>query len=143
MDLMRMLIGIPLLIVVMIFAFVNNDLATFSLWPFSIEITISLSVAIVFFILFGFVFGSLFAWMSYAPVRKALRQHKRQCKLLTKEQLKLIKQMEGLNEELTTSKPVEVKITTPSWSERFRASFVKKNKDKAPLPSQEIDDTSF
>lgn len=54
MPLLKTLIGLPVLVVVLVFAFVNNDLATFSLWPFAFEVTVSLSVAIVFFIAFGF-----------------------------------------------------------------------------------------
>ena len=50
MGFMKLLIGLPILIVILIFAFVNNDLATFDLWPFYFEITVSLSVAVVFFI---------------------------------------------------------------------------------------------
>lgn len=54
MGFIKMLIGLPLLVVILVFAFVNNDLAVFNLWPFYIEITVSLSVAIVFFYLFRF-----------------------------------------------------------------------------------------
>ena len=50
MGFIKVLIGLPVFIVLLIFAFVNNDLATFSLWPFSIEITVSLSVAVLFFV---------------------------------------------------------------------------------------------
>ena len=71
MGFMKLLIGLPILIVILIFAFVNNDLATFDLWPFYFEITVSLSVAVVFFILLGFILGLVWMWMSYAPVRKA------------------------------------------------------------------------
>ena len=53
MNLLKMLIGLPVLMVVLVFAFVNNDLVVFSLWPFAFEITVSLSVAIVFLFTFG------------------------------------------------------------------------------------------
>ena len=59
MGFIKMLIGLPILIIILIFAFVNNDLATFNLWPFYFEITVSQSVAIVFFILLGFLLGLL------------------------------------------------------------------------------------
>ena len=39
MGFIKMLIGLPILIIILIFAFVNNDLATFNLWPFYFEIT--------------------------------------------------------------------------------------------------------
>lgn len=37
MGFIKMLIGLPLLVVILVFAFVNNDLAVFNLWPFYIE----------------------------------------------------------------------------------------------------------
>ena len=91
MGFMKLLIGLPILIVILIFAFVNNDLATFDLWPFYFEITVSLSVAVVFFILLGFILGLVWMWMSYAPVRKALRQQVKQNKKLSKEQIESLK----------------------------------------------------
>ena len=48
MGFIKMLIGLPLLVVILVFAFVNNDLAVFNLWPFYIEITVSLSVPLSF-----------------------------------------------------------------------------------------------
>ena len=39
MGIIKILIGLPIFLVILIFAFVNNDLATFNLWPFSFEIT--------------------------------------------------------------------------------------------------------
>ncbi len=126
MGFVKMLIGLPLLVVIFVFAFVNNDLATFNLWPFYIEITVSLSVAIVFFIFFGFLLGELFAWLSYAPVRKALRNQKRQNKKLNKEQQKLVKEMENLHENLETLKELEAKKPKLSFKERFKNLFRKK-----------------
>ena len=108
MTFIKMLIGIPLLVVVLVFAFVNNDLATFSLWPFYVEITVSLSVAVVFLVAFGFLFGSLFTWLSYAP---ALREHKKKNKKLSKEQVKLTEKLTGLQADLSTLKP---EVTTKS-----------------------------
>lgn len=86
MGFIKVLIGLPIVIVLLIFAFVNNDLATFSLWPFSIEITVSLSVAVLFFVVFGFFLGSFFSWMSYAPLRQDLRKQKKKNKKLSRQQ---------------------------------------------------------
>lgn len=129
MNFIKMLIGLPLIAVVLVFAFVNNDLVEFDLWPFYIEITVSLSVAIVFFVLFGFVFGWLFTWMSYAPVRKALRQQKKQNKKLNKEQEKLVKEMQGLHEDIETLKADEAKAPKMSFKEKFKNFFAKKKQD--------------
>ncbi len=109
MGFIKMLIGLPLLIVIMIFAFVNNDLATFNLWPFYLEITVSLSVAILFFLFCGFLLGSLFTWMSYAPLRKDLKKQKKKNKKLSKEQLKLVATVSDLKENLEQIK-AETKV---------------------------------
>ena len=84
MGFIKALIRLIVLAVVLIFAFVNNDFANFNLWPFYIEVTVSLSVAIVFFVLFGFIWGKFDSWMSYAPVRSQLRHQKKQNKKLSK-----------------------------------------------------------
>ena len=133
MGFIKMLIGLPLLVVILVFAFVNNDLAVFNLWPFYIEITVSLSVAIVFFIFFGFVLGELFSWMSYAPVRKALRSQRKQNRKLSKEQQKLVKEMENLHENLESYK---VKTSKPGLGARLKGIFSRK-KESSSAPAVE------
>lgn len=129
MSFIKMLIGLPLLIVIVIFAFVNNDLATFNLWPFYIEITVSLSVAIAFFIAFGFILGEFFAWLSYAPLRKALRQQKKQNKKLNKEQQKLTERVSGLQENIETLKAEDKAVPKPSFGQRLKTIFRRNKKD--------------
>lgn len=136
MGFIKTLIGIPLLIVILVFAFVNNDLATFSLWPFYVEITVSLSVAIVFLLLVGFVLGSFFSWLSYAPVRKALRTQKKQNKKLSKEQQKLAKEMEDLHENLANLKEIEAQMPKVSRWERFKNWFRRSDKKEAESESK-------
>ena len=104
MSFIKMVIGFPLIVVIAVFAFMNNDMATFSFWPFGVEITSSLSVAIVFFIIFGYVIGKLDSWLSYAPVRRALRNQQRQNKKLSKEQQELAGKVETLKGDLETAK---------------------------------------
>jgi uncharacterized integral membrane protein len=114
MGFIKALIGIPLILVFLIFAFVNNDMANFSLWPTDIEITVSLSVAIVFLVMAGYVAGCFFSWLSYAPIRRSLRQQKKQNKKLSREQQKLSKEVEGLQGNLDTLKaavPPEPKLS--------------------------------
>lgn len=84
MGFIKLLIGLPLVIVILVFAFVNNDLATFNLWPFYVEITVSQSVAIVSFVVFGYILGKVSSWMSYAPVRAQLRKQKKENKSSTR-----------------------------------------------------------
>ena len=129
MGFIKALIGLPLAFIILVFAFVNNDMATFSLWPTGIEVTVSLSVAIVFFVITGYVIGCFFTWLSYTPVRRALKSEKKQNKKLSKEQEKLVKEVEGLHidiESLKTSAPIEEK---PSWKDKLKkAFFTKKNR---------------
>ena len=124
MNLLKMLIGLPVLLIVLVFAFVNNDLVTFSLLPFAFEVTVSLSVAIVFLFTFGFVFGNIFSWLSHSPLRKALRHHKRQYKKLNKEQQKLLKEMGMLHEDLEKAK--EYQPQKPTFFQRFKNIFKSK-----------------
>ena len=60
MGFIKVLVGLPIVLAVLVFAFVNNDMASFSLWPTGIEITGSLSVAIVFLVITGYIIGWFF-----------------------------------------------------------------------------------
>lgn len=129
MTFIKTLIGLPILIIVLVFAFVNNDLATFSLWPFSFEIEVSLSVVVVVLVAFGFLLGSFFSWLSYAPVRKELRKHKKQNKKLSKEQEKLAKEVFGLQTNLEVIKQEELAKNPPiPFKQRLKNIFTRKQK---------------
>jgi len=122
MGFIKALIGLPIFAILLIFAFVNNDLATFSLWPFSLEITVSLSVAILFFVILGFVLGSFFSWLSYAPIRKDLRKQKKKNKKLSKQQQILTETVSDLQGNLEQIK-AEKEALMPekaSWLNFFR-----------------------
>ncbi len=108
----KILLGLPLIVVLLVFAFVNNDMTVFSLWPTNIEITVSQSVMIIALYSLGYIAGWFFTWLSYSPIRRALRSQKRQNRKITKEQEKLTKEVEGLRgniDELKASVPVEEK----------------------------------
>ena len=129
MGFFKILISLPLLVAVLVFAFVNNDLATFNLWPFYIEVTVSLSVAIVFFILVGFIWGSLLAWLSGAPTRAALRKQTRKNKKLHKEHQKLSKEVENLHTDIASLKETDQKTESTSWRQSLKSFFNKKNNE--------------
>lgn len=123
MGFIKVLVGLPIVLAVLVFAFVNNSMATFSLWPTGIEITVSLSVAIVFLVIIGYVIGWFFAWLSYAPVRCDLRNQKKQNKKLCKEQEKLAKEVEGLHGNLETLKaavPAVAEEKKPAFKDRIK-----------------------
>lgn len=130
MGFIKALIRLIVLAVVLIFAFVNNDLATFNLWPFYIEVTVSLSVAIVFFIVIGFIWAKIDSWIGYAPLRRQLRHQKKQNKKLSKEQQKLAKEVEGLHENLTTMKEKEASQPKPPLKQRIVAWFKRNKKEQ-------------
>jgi len=132
MGFFKVLIGLPLLVVVLIFAFVNNDLATFSLWPFYMEVTVSLSVAIVFLVSVGFFWGCLFSWLSHAPVRNAFAKQKKKNKRLSKEQQKLAKEVEDLHGNIASLKEIEAQNAQPkqTFGSKIKNMFASK-KDAA------------
>lgn len=99
-----MLIGIPLAAVILVFAFVNNDLVTFSLWPSNVEATVSLSVVVIVLIIAGFVMGRVSAWFAYAPLRKELFTRKKENKKLSEEHKKLNVKVDSLQGNLETLK---------------------------------------
>lgn len=129
MGFIKTLIGLPILIILLIFAFVNNDMATFNLWPFSVEITVSLSVAVLFFVLLGFLLGHFFSWLSYAPLRKDLRKQKKTNKKLSKQQQILTETVSDLQDNLQQVK-AEKDALLPE-KPRWFSFLKKKNNDGA------------
>lgn len=113
MNFVKMIIGLPLIIILAVFAFVNNNMADFSLWPFNIEITVSLSVAIIFLVVFGYIVGKLDSWLSYAPLRVALRAQQRQNKKLSQQQQELAGKVQTLKGDLENVK-AKTEIPMPS-----------------------------
>ena len=134
MTFIKMLIGLPVVIVILIFAFVNNDLVEFNFWPFYIEITVSQSVAIVILVLLGFLLGKLDSWLSYSPLRAALRREKKENKKLNKAHLKLTEQVSDLQDNIVNlqeeKKAVEASLPKPSFSEKVKNLF-RKDKSEA------------
>lgn len=125
MGFIKALVGLPIFAILLLFAFVNNDLATFSLWPLSIEVTVSLSVAVLFFVIFGFLLGNLFSWLSYAPLRKDLRKQKKKNKKLSKQQKLLTETVSDLQGDLEQIK-AEKEALAPQKADWF--SFLKSKK---------------
>ncbi len=128
MGFIKLIINLPLLVAVLVFAFVNNDLATFNLWPFYIEVTVSLSVAIVFFITLGFIWGRLLSWLSNAPTRAALRKQTRKNQKLHKEHQMLSKEVEDLHSNIASLKEgADSKVESTNWKQNLKSIFNNKN----------------
>ncbi len=129
MAFIKTLIGLPILLIILVFALVNNDLATFNLWPLGFEVEVSLSVVVIILIFFGFMLGNLFLWLSYSPLRKELRSHKKNNKKLSKAQDKLTKEMECLQSDLEDFKEVEKVINPkPTFFQKIKNKLKKKSK---------------
>lgn len=130
MGFVKMLIELPLLAAVIVFAFINNEMVTFDLWPFFLKADVSLSVAIVLLLLLGYIVGKLDSWLSYAPLRRALRTQLKQNKKLNKEHQKLAETVVGLKEDLKSSraeaekaKPEAPTAPRPSFKQRLQQKF--------------------
>lgn len=131
MNFIRRLIEIPLIIIVIIFAVINNDFATFTLKPFDLDITVSLSVLILVLFFAGYLLGRLDAFVSNAPLRAQLRQQKKTNKALNKEHEKLHEKFSNLQEDLETLKQKENKEPAVPFKQRMANFFsFKKNNEE-------------
>ena len=126
MGFVKLIIGLPLFVLLLLFAIVNNDFVTLKLWPTDIEIITSLSVVVFVLFILGYLVGRLFSWLSYAKVRSSLRAHKKQNKKLSKEQEKLTKEVEGLQDNIQEMKTASSVNNKRSLKERFRNIFSRK-----------------
>ena len=131
MSFVKMIIGLPLIVIIAVFAFVNNDMAVFSLWPFNMEITVSLSVAVIFFIVFGYIVGKLDSWLSYAPLRRALRVQQRQNKKLSREQQELAGKVESPKSKAEVSFPFDKKEPAKTGLKEKISNLFKRKQEKS------------
>jgi cell division protein FtsB len=119
MGFFRFLFIVAFVVVVAVFAFVNNDLLTLDPWPFNAEVTISMSVLTVALVFLGFLFGKIDSWFAYSPVRSELRAQRRQNKKLNAEQQKLAEKVEGLRENLENINSAETPQPSPEKKSKF------------------------
>lgn len=128
MNFIRKLIGIPLIILVIVFAVINNDFATFTLKPFNLDITISLSVLILVLFFLGYLLGRLDGYAANAPVRSQLKLHKKTNKALNKEHEKLHATVSNLQENIEYLKNKETEEPKVALKEKISKFFsFKKN----------------
>lgn len=125
MNVVKTLVSLPLLVALIVFAFMNNDMATFNFWPFYIEITVSLSVAVIAFVVLGFVWGLFYSWASYAP---EIRQQKKINKKLNKTHKKLAEELEDLQKDLDSLKKTDPssELEGKPLKKRFKEFFSRK-----------------
>lgn len=129
MNFIRRLIEIPLIIVVIVFAVINNDFATFNLKPFNLDITVSLSVLILVLFFAGYLLGRFDAFVSNAPLRTQLRYQKKANKALNKEHEKLHEKFSSLQENFEVLKQQEPKVPAVPLKEKIAGFFSFKKED--------------
>lgn len=126
MSFIKFVIGLPLIVLLLIFAFTNNDFVTLTIWPTNIEIVTSFSVSMIFLVALGYIVGWFFTWLSYSSIRSALRSHKKQNKKLSKEQEKLTKEVEDLHGNLESLKSTSSTPEKKGLKEKFKTFFSRK-----------------
>lgn len=129
MNFIRHLIEIPLILVVIIFAVINNDFATFNIKPFNLDITVSLSVLILVLFFAGYLLGRLDAFVANAPLRAQLRIQKKANKALNKEHEKLHEQFSSLQENFEVLKHQEPQAPKIPFKEKVAGFFSFKKED--------------
>ncbi len=128
MKFLSKLIELPLIIIVIVFAIINNDFATFTLKPFNMDITISLSVLILVLFFVGYLVGRLDGYVANAPVRSQLKIHKKTNKALNKEHEKLHATVSNLQENIEYLKNKEPEASKVPFKEKVSNFFsFKKN----------------
>lgn len=129
MNFLRKIIEIPLIIIVVVFAVINNDFATFNLKPFDLDITVSLSVLILVLFFAGYLLGRFDAFVANAPLRANLREQKKANKALNKEHEKLNAKFSDLKEDWEELKNKETAAPKISFKEKVAKFFSFKKED--------------
>ena len=121
MNFIKLIVGLPLVVIICVIAFMNGGKKIgFDLWPFSHDISIDLGLLIVVSVLLGYIIGKIGSWMTYAPIRMALRNQQRQNRKLSAEQQKLVEKVEGLKENLENIKASEPVAPKESGLNKFK-----------------------
>ncbi|HLJ06365.1 MAG TPA: lipopolysaccharide assembly protein LapA domain-containing protein [Acetobacteraceae bacterium] len=82
---MRLLIGIPLLLVMVLFALSNRAPVTLVLWPTDFSLEVPLSLAILAGMAIAFLVGGLLVWFSALAQRRRARRAEQEVRLLEAE----------------------------------------------------------
>jgi uncharacterized integral membrane protein len=74
---LRFLIGLPFLLVLILFALANRQPVTLSLWPTGLSLTTPISVAILVGMGGAFLLGAVFVWIPALGARRRARRFER------------------------------------------------------------------
>ncbi len=101
MNFLRTLIEIPVILIVIVLAVVNDTMVSFSLKFLGFNVSISLSLLILALFFIGYFIGRLDGYIANAPLRSKLSESQKAAKILNKEHQKLGKEHEKLNEHFS------------------------------------------
>lgn len=116
MNFIRSLIEIPVILLVIILAIINDGYVTFSFKSLGLNVTVAVSLLIVVLFLIGYLIGRMDGYVANAPLRAKLRENQKATKILSKEHEKLGKEHEKLNAHFSHLKEdlEQLKEATPA-----------------------------
>lgn len=126
MNFIRSLIDIPVFILVIILAVVNDESTKFVFKAFDIKITVAVSALILGLFFIGYFIGRLDGYVANAPLRLQLREHKKANKVLNKEHEKLNKEHEKLSSNFSHLKEdfQNLKVSSPEHRKTFKEKLL-------------------
>jgi lipopolysaccharide assembly protein A len=86
---MRLLIAVPLLLLLVLFALSNTDPVRIRLWPTDLAAEVSLSLAVLVGMGAAFLFGGLLVWFSALAQRSRARRAEAQVRILDEQMAEL------------------------------------------------------
>lgn len=95
---LRILIGLPLLLILVLFALSNPRPVQLGLWPTDLTITVPTSVAILFGMAVAFLVGAMLLWFSAVAARLRARRAEHLVRLLNAQVAQLKAECERLHE---------------------------------------------
>ncbi|WP_374310719.1 lipopolysaccharide assembly LapA domain-containing protein [Dongia sp.] len=94
MNRLAWIVTLPVALLVILFALMNRQEVSLSLWPLPWDLTAPLFLFTLGAILFGFLFGALATWLSGGTTRQKLRAAKREL-ADAHDQLAILKRQQG------------------------------------------------
>lgn len=125
MKFIRSLIDIPVFILVIVLAVVNDESTRFIFKSFDIKITVTVTMLILVLFFFGYFIGRFDGYVANAPLRLQLREHKKANKALNREHEKLNKEHEKLSNNFSHLKEdfQHLKVAKPEQTKSFKEKF--------------------
>ena len=87
---MRLIVTLPLLILLVLFALSNREAVRLGLWPTGLTLDAPVSVAVLVAAAIAFLFGALFIWVGELGQRRRARRAEQHVRLL-EEQVRELK----------------------------------------------------